>query len=65
MPTQPVHKQTHRTTRKHVEHLDATDIQKKNTLFLCFRIFIFRQTGQIGPLKLYLRKEFITTISKL
>ena len=29
-----VHRKTHRTTQKHVEHQDATDIQKK--LFLCF-----------------------------
>jgi len=28
----PVQKQTHRTTQKHVEHQDATDIQK-NTNF--------------------------------
>jgi len=28
MPKWPVHKQTHRTTQKHVEHQDATDIQK-------------------------------------
>jgi len=33
----PVHKQTHRTTQKHVEHQDATDIHKK--LLICvFRI---------------------------
>jgi len=30
----PVHKQTHRTIQNHVEHQDATDIQKK--LALCF-----------------------------
>jgi len=33
----PVHKQTHRTTQKHVEHHDATDI--KNNIFLCFSDF--------------------------
>ena len=26
----PIQKQTHRTTQKHVENQDATDIQKKN-----------------------------------
>ena len=35
-------KKTHRTTHKHVEHQDSTDIQKKTTLyFLCVSIFIF------------------------
>ena len=31
----PVHKQTHRTTqKKHVEHQDAKEIQKKKTIFI-------------------------------
>ena len=34
----PVQKPTQRTTQKHVEHQDATDIQK-NTLFLRFSDF--------------------------
>ena len=33
-------KQQHRTTQKHVEHQDATDIQEK-TIFLCFYYFYF------------------------
>jgi len=28
----PIQKQTHRTTQKHVEHQDATDIQKKQLI---------------------------------
>jgi len=35
-----VQEQTHRKTQKHVEHHDATDIQKKRHFFV-FRIFIF------------------------
>ena len=32
----------HRTTHKHVEHQDSTDIQKKTTLYcLCVSIFIY------------------------
>jgi len=35
-----VQRQTHGTTEKHVEHLDATDILKK--IFFCvFWIFLF------------------------
>jgi len=35
-------KQTHRTTYKHVEHQDATGIQKKqNYFYVCFSDFIF------------------------
>jgi len=30
----PVQKPTHRTTRKHVKHYDATDILKKNYFFV-------------------------------
>jgi len=30
----PAHKQTHRRTHKHVEHQDATDIQKSLNRFL-------------------------------
>ena len=33
----PVQKPTHRPTQKHVEHQDATDIQKQ--YFLCFSDF--------------------------
>jgi len=36
----PVQKPTHRTTQKHVENKDATDIYKKNTIFCVFQIFI-------------------------
>jgi len=35
-----VQKQTHRTTQKHAEHQDATDIQK-NTVVCVFQIFLF------------------------
>jgi len=31
-----VQKPTHRTTQKHVEHKDATDIQKKHYYFVIF-----------------------------
>jgi len=46
----PSHKQTHRTKQKHVEHQDATDIQKK--LFslcfsFCFVFFII--SGMFSP----------------
>jgi len=37
----PVQKQTQITTQKHVEHPDATYIQKKHTIFCVFRIFLF------------------------
>jgi len=32
-----IQKQTHRTTQNHVEHEDATDIQKKNYFGCVFR----------------------------
>jgi len=35
-----VQKQTHRTTKKHIEHQDATDIQKK-PYFCDFVLFSF------------------------
>jgi len=35
----PAHKQTHRTTQKHIDHQYAIDIDKK--LFLCFSDFSF------------------------
>ena len=35
----PVQNPSHKTTQKHVEHHDATDI--KNTIFVFFRVFIF------------------------
>jgi len=39
----PVHKQTHRTTQKHTEHQDATDIQK--TRFFCvFQILTIQRS---------------------
>jgi len=37
----PVQKQTHRTTQKHVEHQDTTDIQKKKTHLFVFFGFLF------------------------
>ena len=37
MPKWPAQKLTHRTTQKHAEHHDATDIYKKP--FLCFSHF--------------------------
>jgi len=40
MTKRPVHRKTHRTTQKHVEHQDATGIQKK-TIFCDFRILYF------------------------
>jgi len=37
-----VQNQTHRTTQKHVEHQDATDIHKNTHYVLCFsEIFAF------------------------
>ena len=40
----PVHKQTHRTTQKHIEHQDATDIQKH--VFVFYLIFKSSYLGQ-------------------
>ena len=40
MTNWPVHKQTHRTTQKHLKHQDETDIQKQN-YFVEFFIFHF------------------------
>ena len=37
----PVQKPIHRTTQTHVEHQDATDIQKKTLIFIYFFGFVF------------------------
>jgi len=37
----PVHKQTHWTTRKHLEHQDVAHIQNKIYKDIVYRIFIF------------------------
>jgi len=50
-----VHKPTHRTTQKHVEHQDATDISKKKTLFFVFFGFL---------LLLFFFYNFLNNISK-
>jgi len=47
----PVQKPKHRTTQKHVEHQDATDIKKKKT-FLCKAKYIFTRITITFDLKL-------------
>jgi len=37
----PLQKQTQRTTQKHVEHQDETDLKKKHYFFVFFGMFFF------------------------
>ena len=53
----PVHKQTHRFTQKHVEHKDATDIQKTIFLGFVFTFKAFRLNRVISCKQLTLREN--------